>query len=311
MLDPTAISTVVNLFIPRIRSHHSQIPAPGRPYILAVSGLQGSGKSTWSKALTQSLNAEHGINTRTVSLDDFYHDHETLKTIRETNADNPLLRTRGQPGTHDEKLCAAFLASLASSQDTQSPILLPAFDKSKFGGEGDRVPIEQWERVPREPRLQVLILEGWCVGFQPLSDDDVQAAKQAASTSQSEQNELSITTLATHKLEHLHLINDNLRRYCSTFMGRSDFDGLLHLNTADLRHVYHWRLDQEHALLKASGSGMSDDEVIRFVRGYMPAYELYLAQLGEEPFFDSSSDKLHVAVLLDRSRTVTEIQERT
>ncbi|KAI0412025.1 P-loop containing nucleoside triphosphate hydrolase protein [Xylaria grammica] len=308
MLDPSAISRVLDLLVPPIRDHlrndHQQ-----RPYILGVSGLQGSGKSTWAKALTDLLNNTFKINTRTVSLDDFYHDHDTLRAVRDANADNPLLRTRGQPGTHDEALALEFFSSLNDA--SRGPTLIPVFDKSRFGGEGDRVDEGQWEAIPRAPRLEVLIFEGWCVGFQPLSDEELVAKVSTARDAATEgpDVEMKTTTLATHRLEHLKLINDNIRRYCENFMGSSHFDGLLHLTTEDLRNVYSWRLDQEDALRSAKGTGMTREEVVAFVQGYMPAYELYLDHLSGRPFFPPGSNKAHVRVTLDNTRRVVGIRQ--
>ncbi|KAI0535054.1 P-loop containing nucleoside triphosphate hydrolase protein [Xylaria digitata] len=308
MLDPSVISEVLDLLVPSIKSHQQNVHRQ-RPYILGVSGLQGSGKSTWAKALTDLLNNTFHINTRTVSLDDFYHDHDTLRAIRDANVDNPLLRTRGQPGTHDEALALEFFSSLKEA--SSGPILVPAFDKSRFDGEGDRVDRSQWETVPRTPQLEVLIFEGWCVGFQPLPDQEliakVSAARDAAIDGPGV--EMRTTTLATHRLEHLKLINDNVRRYCDNFVGSSRFDGLLHLTTDNLQNVYSWRLDQENALRRAKGTGMTREEVIAFVQGYMPAYELYLDNLSRRPFFPPGSNKTHVRVILDDARRVVGINE--
>lgn len=302
MIDNAAISQVLDLFLPRIQHH--RVRGQRRPFILAISGLQGSGKSTWAKALADTLNVAHNINTRTVSLDDFYHDHQTLAAIRDSNADNLLLRTRGQPGTHDEVLANEFFASLDEGI-SQEPIRLPAYDKSQFDGEGDRVPKDQWAVIPRQWRIEVLIFEGWCLGFQPLSDEELEAkvaAATEAAKSPTTRAGLDTTTvaLATHRIAHLRLINDHLRRYCSSFMGPSHFDGLLQLSTDNLHNVYQWRLDQEHALRAAVGLGMTDEEVVRFVRGYMPAYEMYLDRLTEESFFQST--KMHVRVMLNSER---------
>ena len=41
------------------------------------------------------------------------------------------------------------------------------------------------------------------------------------------------------------------------------------------RYVYDWRLEQEVALKRDKGGGMTDEQVRRFVDGYYPAYELF------------------------------------
>ncbi|GKT82329.1 D-glycerate 3-kinase [Colletotrichum tofieldiae] len=315
MIDKAALDVVIHHLLPFIKSHKAEFSGP---FILGLSGLQGSGKSTWAAALTDALNLQYGINTRTLSLDDLYHDHDQLVALREANPANGLLRTRGQPGTHDEDLARRFFNDVSHTNSTEAGsglIKWPAFDKSLFGGEGGRVPVEQWENVPRSPPLEVLIFEGWCLGFQPLSDVAVEEkwikAKKSASIKNSENPQLSTTTLASHRLDHLLLINKNLQRYCESFMGPWRFDAFLHLSTDQLINVYHWRLDQERALREKKGAGMTDEEVVRFVQGYMPAYELYLERLTHESFFPKQEErkKGHIRVILDSNRKVIRVDE--
>ncbi|TDZ49607.1 putative kinase mug58 [Colletotrichum trifolii] len=313
MIDPSAIDAVLQHILPAVQSHKTKSSGL---FILGLSGLQGSGKSTWATALTETLNAKHGVKTRTLSLDDLYHDHDQLVALRESNPGNGLLRSRGQPGTHDEVLAKRFFDEVTRGSESSEPIPWPAFDKSLFSGEGGRVPLTEWDSVPRRPPLEVLIFEGWCLGFQPLSPEAVEQKWKRATEletskgAQSEENQLSTTTLAGHRLEHLLLINKNLERYCESFMGPWRFDAFIHLSTDQLVNVYHWRLDQERALREKKGAGMADQEVVRFVQGYMPAYELYLDKLTQESFFaQERGDKAHVRVVLDSKRKVLRVEK--
>ncbi|KAJ9657653.1 hypothetical protein H2198_004181 [Neophaeococcomyces mojaviensis] len=255
------------------------------PVIVGLTGLQGSGKSTYASALVSLLRrTPYNLNATTVSLDDFYHTHDNLVKLRNSNPENKLLWTRGQPGTHDEELAEQFFASTrhiadvmdANDNDDQT-LRIPVFDKSLFGGEGDRVPVQDW---PKITPIDVIVFEGWCIGFRPLPAKTVSEKHERGSTGQSCVNEApdqhnlshaSTNTTADHSLSHLLQLNENLRKYCSTFMGPQNFDCLVHLDTDDLMNVYTWRLDQEHALKRCKGSGMSDTEVVGFVRGYMPS----------------------------------------
>ncbi|KAH6900606.1 P-loop containing nucleoside triphosphate hydrolase protein [Thelonectria olida] len=316
MIDPKAIDAVLAIFVPLIQAHRQTSP---KPFVLGLSGLQGSGKSTWAAALSVSLAGQHGLKTRILSLDDLYSDHAELVALREANPDNGLLQTRGQPGTHDEALAQDFFSKINeinSAKAKDSFISWPAYDKSLNGGQGGRVPIAQWEKVPVSDGLDVLIFEGWCLGFQPLTDDQVKEKwledKDATETAQplSEESKL-IQTLASHDLSHLQLINNNLGRYCESFTGPSYFDGFLHLGTDKLMHVYEWRLGQEEALRRHK-PGMTDEQVVRFVRGYMPAYELFLDRLQHENFFKGDeggdSPKKHVQVVLNQGREVVQVK---
>lgn len=162
MIDPAAILGVLERILPDFQSHKRS--NPDHVFILGLSGLQGSGKSTWADALCKSLNETLGIRTKTISLDDLYHCHQNLVSLREENLGNPLLRNRGQPGTHDELLAAGFFASLQQRPDNlkpRKPIRFPVFDKGLFNGEGDRIDEEFWEEIPPGSALDILIFEGW------------------------------------------------------------------------------------------------------------------------------------------------------
>jgi D-glycerate 3-kinase len=255
------------------------------------------------------------LNVVVVSLDDFYHRHEDLVAFHESNSTNKLLQTRGQPGTHDEKLAQDFFGSIESRQ---SEIRIPRFDKSCFNGEGDRVPREEWEVASNDPPIDVVIFEGWCVGFSALHESVVKSRWEASQRQKHEtgdhaDTEFSTNTLCNHALADLLAINTNLKRYNKTFMKPTSFSYLILLDTDELANVYAWRLDQEHALRARTCCGMSDEAVIGFVKGYMPAYELYLEKLQRESFVPRKLEDMwrstQMRITLDRERCVVRIEE--
>ncbi|KAJ5103900.1 hypothetical protein N7532_004429 [Penicillium argentinense] len=303
-IAPENIQGVLDHVIPHI-SKHLQAQAngaPSKPFILGLTGLQGSGKSTWTDALVQSLNETHNYNSINLSLDDLYLDHDDLVRVRTENPSNKLLQTRGQPGTHDAELSVAFFQSLG---DRKTEILIPSFDKSLFHGEGGRAPIETWRRIPQGTTVDVIVFEGWCVGFQPLDEKDVRLRWDATSQYQIP-TKYPTKTLKEHAIEHLLQVNKNLRQYCDLFMGPQHFDFLVHLDTNDLVNVYEWRIQQEHALRQRTSSGMTDDQVVAFVKGYMPAYELYLDQLRRGFFRFDQPYQGQLRVVLNKDRKVVE-----
>ena len=297
-LESTIHHTLTTL-VPKI---HQALKSSPHPLILGITGLQGSGKSTWASLIVSLLRNEHNLRAITISLDDVYKTHNDLIAQRDAHAENRLYRTRGQPGTHDERLAGEFFAAVRRRGGGGSEVRIPRFDKSGFGGEGERLPESEWSKV--EGGVDVVVFEGWCVGFRALSDGQVKARWEAAiaASQATGMSEACATALVDHRLEHLLEVNANLRRYNRTFMGPEHFDFLVHLDTEDLQNVYHWRLQQEHAMIKAKGSGMTDEAVVAFVRGYMPAYELYLDGL-REGFFGPGTER-QVRVVLDREREV-------
>jgi len=99
------------------------------------------------------------------------------------------------------------------------------------------------------------------VGFRALTPEQVKAKQQSPST-----------TLHTHRIENLLFVNDKLRGYNII---TDCFDAFIHIDAEKTSFVYEWRLQQEAALRREKGSGMSDEKVREFVDGYYPAYELF------------------------------------
>jgi D-glycerate 3-kinase len=292
------VDAVLDLTLPQILK---RLEAGHHPVIIGVTGLQGSGKSTWATGIVDTLQRKHNLPAIQVSLDDFYLPHDGLVELRARNPNNELLRTRGQPGTHDEELASSFFAQLRGSGKT---VKVPSFDKSRFNGEGDRMPEHEWEVVATP--VDVVVFEGWCVGFQAISVQRLQALREAAAIEAANDSSTEpIHTLYRHSVEDLEKINQSLERYYEVFMGPQHFDCFIQLATEKMANVYKWRKEQEHALIKAKGSGMTDCEVALFVQGYMPTYELCLDQLNNGLFAREADAKQHIRVLLGPDREVT------
>lgn len=45
------------------------------------------------------------------------------------------------------------------------------------------------------------------------------------------------------------------------------FDAFIHIDAAEPQWVYEWRLQAEHKLRDEKGSGMTDDQVKKFIDG--------------------------------------------
>lgn len=249
-----------------------------KPLIVGISGPQGSGKSFTTELVAQSLRS-NGLGVVEFSLDDVYSTHDEQLLLRATG--NPLVYNRGLPGTHDIQLCQDIFQSLKAEKHTE----LPSYDKSLFQGEGDRAAGTK----PVDPPYDVILFEGWMVGFVPLSDAELESRRNAS------------IYASQISLENLKLINSKLADYETKIW--SLFDLFVQLEAKDLKYIYQWRQQQENHLIQMKGTGMTPQQVARFVDGYMPAYELYEENLRRVP-------GLHIKLNLDRAiEGVTEIQK--
>ena len=126
-----------------------------KPFVVGVTGGQGSGKSTFCRLLACWLEAAHGLHVVVVSIDDLYRTRsERLRLAQEVH---PLCAIRGVPGTHDVALGVALFASFDAAL-SDSHTCVPRFDKRT----DDRAESAQWDEVVGRP--DVVLFEGWCVG---------------------------------------------------------------------------------------------------------------------------------------------------
>ncbi|CUS09533.1 unnamed protein product [Tuber aestivum] len=284
--DKTPILTAFLLPLLHAHAHAPADPtASSPPFFLGISGPQGSGKSTLVTALAAALRTyPHSLNVVVFSADDIYLTNADQVALRELYPDNKLVRHRGEPGTHDIELAKNVFRSLHDQRGTK----VPSYDKSAFEGQGDRADEASWEAV--DGPYDLVIFEGWCVGFRPLPDGVVEEAWNKGRTS-------GRGTLGRHSLEHLLFVNTKLKDYDTI---TDSLNALIHIDAEDISCVYDWRTQQEHDLISARGSGMTDDQVIEFVNGYMPAYELYIDNLRRGSF-GAKGKQLRVVIGKDRN----------
>jgi D-glycerate 3-kinase len=132
-----------------------------RPPVVGINGAQGSGKTTLCRFLEQLL-AQRGLRAVTLSLDDYYLTRAERREAAEN--DHPLFATRGVPGTHDIWLAEEVLGKLLAGRPAQ----LPRFDKAT----DDRAV----NVTPVDTRVDVILLEGWCVGAVPQPAADLRVS---------------------------------------------------------------------------------------------------------------------------------------
>ena len=237
------------------------------------SKLVGSGKTTVTTALLSLLaSSPHSLRVAAFSLDDLYLPHDGLVAVRNSNPQNRLLAGRGLPGTHDIALGHKILSELRdlnARTNNARTVQLPIFDKSLFAGEGDRSP----ETIAVPAPVDIVLFEGWSVGFCPLSDEALEERYTRAVATRTD-NVSDGPAFLGHPLDDLRTVNSLLRDTAEQLWGF--FTVFIQLELASLSQIYHWRLQQEHAMmLQNGGIGMTDDQVKVFVDRYLPGYELW------------------------------------
>ncbi|XP_062206526.1 D-glycerate 3-kinase, chloroplastic-like isoform X2 [Phragmites australis] len=142
------------------------------PLVIGVSAPQGSGKTTLVFALDYLFRVA-GRNSATLSIDDFYLTAKEQNELRDRNPGNALLEFRGNAGSHDLQFSVETLKSLIKLTKKDMKMKVPRYDKSAFGGRGDRADPSVWPEV--EGPLEVVLFEGWMLGFKPLPNEVVKA----------------------------------------------------------------------------------------------------------------------------------------
>lgn len=215
-----------------------------RPWLLALGGLPGSGKSTVAAA-TVAKARRQGWPALTVSLDDFYLPRRARRQLAEHI--HPLLITRGVPGTHDLALLRHVLAQLPRASETR-PVAIPRFDK----GRDTRQPPSRWRRVHEMPRL--VILEGWCLGIAPQPDKALQRPVNAL------EREEDADARWRHRINHL--LPDYLRLW-------NEADARALIRVPDWPTVQRQRRHAEQALRQRHAPQAMDDATLdRFLQHY-------------------------------------------
>lgn len=169
--------------------------------IVGLQGVQGCGKSHAAAMLGPAW--EH------LSLDDFYH--------------AGLDTTRGPPGTHDVEWLERVLDGWRRGERPTVPV----FNKTLRKGRGDRAGSRRLC-----PNAKHLLVEGWCLGFKPRHDRDLE-----------------------------------VKRYETAILPHLDLLVVLHPPSLDI--VYDWRRESETVLDEAAIDAFVQ-EYMPYYRAYLP-----------------------------------------
>lgn len=241
MSNPTLTDQVTAFFLSVPRT---------KPLLVGITGPQGCGKSTLADAVVSRLN-EVGLRSVAVSIDDFYLTNAEQQALASRHPNNPYLKHRGYPGTHDVALGATVLDALTTRVD--GSVHTPVYDKGARDGRGDRAPATKARQV--QSPLDIVLFEGWMLGFRQVPTETLDDP-------------------------HLREANDLLAPY-DTWLTR--LDALVHLDTLNPTAVVCWRVDAERARHDAYGVGLSDEDARDYIERFLPAYRTYVPALRISP----------------------------
>lgn len=226
----------------------------GRPLIQGILGGQGTGKTTLATVLRLIL-FRLGYRSLSFSLDDLYKTYDERKRLEKKD---PRLIWRGPPGTHDVELGLQLLDQLRQPNQGH-PILVPRFDKSAWGGAGDRTTPEIVENV------DIVLFEGWFVGVQPIDPAVFDAPTPAPIESAAERS-------------FARDMNDQLKDYVPLW---ERLDRLIVLYPTNYRLSQQWRRQAEQQMITSGKSGMTDTQVDEFVEYFWKSLhpELFITPL--------------------------------
>ena len=203
--------------------------------IIGISALPGTGKTTlgkWLEAISEKLDFKINV----ISIDDFYLPSDEMKLAIKNN---PWNVSRGFPGSHSVELMHEKLLNWKIS----GFLNVPVFDKSLRNGLGDR---SHW----RSDKPDLLILEGWFLGIEPLSID---IFDETIDTEYLSPNEASYRQNIQHNLSH----------YLDVW---SLIDNIWHLKPLKFEYMNKWKSTQENEMLLKKGNALQNEKLSNFLR---------------------------------------------
>ena len=231
--------------------------------IIGISALPGTGKTTlgkWLEAISLKLNFKIAV----ISIDDFYLPSNEMKLAIKNN---PWNVSRGFPGSHSVKLMHEKLLNWKINGELNVPV----FDKSLRNGLGDR---SHW----RLDNPDLLIIEGWFLGIEPLSND------------LNNQN-LNLVEFSPYEASYRYKIQNNLSKYLDVW---SLIDNIWHLKPLKFEYMNMWKTNQEKQMFLQRGSALQDDKLSNFLR-------MLNVSIPHKSFDDMNS---YALLLIDQKRNL-------
>lgn len=227
------------------------------PLIQGILGGQGTGKTTLGAVLALILH-HLGYRTLSLSLDDLYKTYSDRLALQQHD---PRLIWRGPPGTHDIELGLTVLDRLRQPNPNRL-IEIPRFDKSAWGGAGDRGTLEIITGA------DIILFEGWFVGVRPIDPANFDTAPPPI--------------ISSSDREFARDMNARLQDYLPLWQR---LDRLIVLYPVDYRLSLKWRKQAEHQMIATGKSGMNDAQIEQFVEYFWRSLhpDLFIKPLRKDP----------------------------
>ena len=203
--------------------------------IIGISALPGTGKTTLGKWLEE-ISLKFNFKIAVISIDDFYLPSDEM-TLAIKN--NPWNVSRGFPGSHSVSLMLEKLLNWKIN----GKLNVPVYDKSLRNGLGDR---SHW----RLDNPDLLIIEGWFLGIEPISIDLYNKT-------------INLTELSSQESSYRLNIQDNLYQYLDVW---NLIDNIWHLKPLKFEYMNIWKSFQEKEMFLKKGNALKDDKLSNFLR---------------------------------------------
>ena len=184
----------------------------------------------------ENISLKFNFKISVISIDDFYLPSQEMELAIKNN---PWNVPRGFPGSHSIDLMKDKLLEWK----VDGKLNVPVFDKSLRNGLGDRA---HW----RQDSPDLLIIEGWFLGVEPLMVDISNSEKV-------------IPPLSSHESSYRINIQNNLEQYLDIW---SLIDQIWHLKPVKFEYMNLWKSNQEKKMLIKRGSALKDEKLINFLR---------------------------------------------
>ncbi|MEC7830330.1 MAG: hypothetical protein VYB67_01095 [Pseudomonadota bacterium] len=222
-----------------------------QPFLIGLTGGQGSGKTTLSEFVQLVLQAGLGRRTIGFSIDDIYKTRKEREEMAKSI--HPLCKVRGVPGTHNVKLGLDTLNSLCKA-DSSSVTSIPIFSKPL----DQHLPEEEWIKFKGKPDF--IFFDGWCFGARPVTEENWKPPMNSLERDEDPEGIWS-------KWYNKELAGD----YQVLF---NKFDLMLMIKVPSMDHVFQSRWIQEKTLERTIKDPeikkkiMTKEEVYKFVMHY-------------------------------------------